>query len=130
MSIDCFRGMGEGRRELHLEEMGERTSVKSRDTDSMQQLLDRPRHRTRIHSANIEAFPRHTHVPVAAKEQAEEELELLAGDEGVLQGRTVHQFRRHRLERLDPPSERISRLLLPWILFFRSLVDHQWISLQ
>lgn len=82
--------MGEGRRELHLEEMGERTSVKSRDTDSMQQLLDRPRHRTRIHSTNIEAFPRHTHVPVAAKEQAEEELELLAGDEGVLQGRTVH----------------------------------------
>lgn len=82
--------MGEGRRELHLEEMGERSSVKSRDTDSLQHLLDRSRHRACIRSTNFETFSRRAHVPVAPKEQAEEKLELLAGNEGVLQGRVVH----------------------------------------
>lgn len=88
--VRCFRGMGQGRRELHLEEMGEGTSVKSRDTDRLQHLLDRSRYRACIHSANFETFSRRAHVPVAAKEQAEEKLELLAGNEGVLQGRVVH----------------------------------------
>lgn len=82
--------MGQGRRELHLEEMGEGASVKPRDTDSLQHLLDRPRYSACIHSTNFETFPRHTHIPVTAKKQAEEKLELLAGNERVLQGRTLH----------------------------------------
>lgn len=110
--------------------MGGRASIEPGDTDSVQHLLYRSRHRARLHRANSETFPRDTRVAVTAKEQTEEEFELPTGYEGMLQRRAIHKFRRYRLERLDPSSDRLSRVLLSRLLFERGILDCQRIALQ
>lgn len=82
--------MGEDRRELHAEEMGERASIEPLDTDCLQYLLDRSSYRTRIRRANAETFPRDAHITLTAEKQTEEKFKLLAGNERVLPGRALH----------------------------------------
>jgi len=110
--------------------MDRSTPTEPRHSDSVHYLLDESRYRAGVRRADPEAVPGDSHRAFAAEEQAQEELELSARDERMLPRRVVHQLPGYRLERLDSTPERISRLLLPRILFHGSFLNQQWLALQ
>lgn len=124
------RGLGEDGRELRGAQVGGEAAAEPLDPDRLQYLRHRAQHRAGLDGAPAQALPRRPDPAAAAALQAQAQLQLPAGHEGVLPRRALHQLRGHRLERLDTPSERLSRLLLPGLLFHGSVADHEWHASQ
>uniref|UniRef100_A0ABD2W920 TGF-beta family profile domain-containing protein n=1 Tax=Trichogramma kaykai TaxID=54128 RepID=A0ABD2W920_9HYME len=123
--------MDEHRRWLRREKVGRERTADALAVDCLQYMHEsRARIGAGLAGGAHQALHRHTDGAGTPAEQAQARVQLPSRYQGVLSRGAVHQFRGHRLERLDPLSERISRLLLQGILQHGLFPLHQRLSIQ